>query len=1030
MPEDIEKLWLRVDLKSASVYRVREFHLGMVAKTQVQEMPVGNLLLNGGAERGFYGIYKLNIEEMRKKQTGRVHESNYTFQNDMSLYLDDSTSHTGKYSFRMEQGEDARGRLTFNSVPFVDGKPVWFSCWAKAAEPGQKLYLALFLGNGFAYGKEVPLTTEWKKYTIHIPVWGKPAQDIVKIGDVSKGYAAKHHLVSPNFQVRGQGTIWVDDAVYCIGEQQAEATIPALALGAKMTKESLYYFPDERVEAEISLRNTTKNTIQTTPKWTLLDFRGETLATGTMPATLLPPDQNAFLKLLVPVPKEQRGPMNLLVEANGELAGTYFGVVAARKPLSFRVGTNISAGMNNIERTIPVLQDFRIGALRLWSRHGSNDLAGHRFSFLDVDEFHDAGFEILMCVSNPRYEAPFPFLPKDLTVWKRDVQEVVAKYLGKITYYEIMNEPNIWAGRGKNTKPDQWDDMTSDINARALLEVGKAIKQVDPKAKIAGPTTCHTDITWTNLVLSKGADQILDLITEHPYRGLPELPDYESDLISLHKIANKYRKDFPIAADETGALTPAVYPKDNLIPDFALQAMAYNIRMQLVGLANDLAKYYHFQFCLSPDGTGWLLTKLGGPDNGCHANPNPTMYAIRQSIDILEDARPVGRVRLGGDYRCYVFDRGDRRVGIVWKWYGDPVQLNIPTALMDEAWYDVMGTPLHKKTLLADQFPTYIETKLSSKELMSELKKLGESDAMEKVEVTYHVTGERECLVSVKNQGGKPLSGTLSIAGQNVQFGPLASEETSEFPVKLDFTIGTESHQTPASVKLASGKTFQYNWNLRALLVPKAKKAPTMDGDLSDWKGALTFPIARPTKENNWSPIEENATAEGHLMWDDDYLYIGVVVHNKPFVESPKGPFALWHGDCIQFAFDPTLNATWDQNGFGDDDFEYSFGKADNRIALCRTYASSASYDSFDKEKGIIDEGKNNMKISKNQVVYEVALPRRSVSPFRLTPGNTMRINFLVNFANEQGRAGFLELTEGLGGKKRPGRYMDMVLLP
>ena len=57
-------------------------------------------------------------------------------------------------------------------------------------------------------------------------------------------------------------------------------------------------------------------------------------------------------------------------------------------------------------------------------------------------------------------------------------------------------------------------------------------------------------------------------------------------------------------------------------------------------------------------------------------------------------------------------------------------------------------------------------------------------------------------------------------------------------------------------------------------------------------------------------------------------------------------------------------------------------------------------------------------------------VPRRAVSPFRLLPNAAMRLSTLVNICNGRERAGFLELTPGIGHRKMPGQWMDLVLLP
>ena len=66
-----------------------------------------------------------------------------------------------------------------------------------------------------------------------------------------------------------------------------------------------------------------------------------------------------------------------------------------------------------------------------------------------------------------------------------------------------------------------------------------------------------------------------------------------------------------------------------------------------------------------------------------------------------------------------------------------------------------------------------------------------------------------------------------------------------------------------------------------------------------------------------------------------------------------------------------------------------------------------------------------------DRVIYELAFPKSAVSPFRLEEGASMRFNVLLNIANSGGRAGYLQLTPGIGEfPKWPAKFIDLVLLP
>ena len=89
-------------------------------------------------------------------------------------------------------------------------------------------------------------------------------------------------------------------------------------------------------------------------------------------------------------------------------------------------------------------------------------------------------------------------------------------------------------------------------------------------------------------------------------------------------------------------------------------------------------------------------------------------------------------------------------------------------------------------------------------------------------------------------------------------------------------------------------------------------------------------------------------------------------------------------------------------------------------------------YDSLNKQQGLLPADEVPVAIRKyaDRTVYEIAFPRRAVSPFKLMPYSVMRLGTLVNLNNGKERTGYLELTPGIGYRKMPGQWMDLVLLP
>lgn len=78
--------------------------------------------------------------------------------------------------------------------------------------------------------------------------------------------------------------------------------------------------------------------------------------------------------------------------------------------------------------------------------------------------------------------------PADLTKWDAYCTAVAQRYLGKIKYYEVWNEPN-WHndGTGPGTNTDCYFTGTFAVLAQMVRRANQAIKAVDPTAKIICP---------------------------------------------------------------------------------------------------------------------------------------------------------------------------------------------------------------------------------------------------------------------------------------------------------------------------------------------------------------------------------------------------------------------------------------------------------------------------------------------------------------------------------------------------------------
>ncbi len=702
LPADLNSLRMRVDLADSGVYRLLQGEYGEVVAAAVDASR--NYITNGGAEFGWYNTGTWGMNNLATSWDGKIYDGRGKISSAvMSAMLDREVKRSGAWSFRLEGGKDRVGRFSFNPVPFLPGKPATFSAWIKAEKPNSEIHLAYFLSSGIAYGRTFKAGTEWKRYELAIPSWGGDSPGVSRINDVVNGFGAIYKVAMPQITSSG-GTIWVDDAAHYLGAA-ADPELPALSIHGKLTPGRSYVTAGTPLEAELTLE-----ALRPLPgaelKYEVVDFFGRQVAESTTAKLDLQPGKVVVKKFTLKLPEALRGPFTWRFTAGGEKLNFYFGVNGPETAPVERLGINYDP-RQNAETYIALAKDFRFGSVRMWSNYRETPWQGFR----DVPYFKKNGFYVMMCVglqgAAPRFQ-----VPKDFSAWQADLTREAASVKGMVNAYEILNESNIWSGRTPVTEPEKYEEMTPAANARVIAAARKALTGADPGVKIAGPASCHTDVNWTANLLKLGADKTLDIITEHPYRELPELPDYEDDLTSLRKVLDRYRPDYPVIASEAGERSTRIFAEEE-IPDYERKRTAYNTRMMLIGLANGLQQFHHFSLDLGDGGTTWDMSLFGNPGNGTLARPAPVMFALRSLADHIGDGRPAGRVRLGSDFRCYIFDRGDRRVAALWKWNGEAASCR-PSAELRKglAAFDIMGNPVNSELLTLNEWPLYLESAL------------------------------------------------------------------------------------------------------------------------------------------------------------------------------------------------------------------------------------------------------------------------------------------------------------------------------
>ena len=127
--------------------------------------------------------------------------------------------------------------------------------------------------------------------------------------------------------------------------------------------------------------------------------------------------------------------------------------------------------------------------------------------------------------------------------WENYVAALIHHYKGRISYYEIWNEPDCGYS---------WDHkVNASEYGRFAAATAKVIRRTDPEAMIIGGAFCMRDIHFVDEALCTGMGEAIDAISYHEYTAdetrVPETVSF------LTAIGEKYRPGIRILQGESGS---------------------------------------------------------------------------------------------------------------------------------------------------------------------------------------------------------------------------------------------------------------------------------------------------------------------------------------------------------------------------------------------------------------------------------------------------------------------------------------------
>ncbi|MBR5700446.1 MAG: glycoside hydrolase [Bacteroidales bacterium] len=202
-----------------------------------------------------------------------------------------------------------------------------------------------------------------------------------------------------------------------------------------------------------------------------------------------------------------------------------------------------SVGCETMDRDYALFEKFHqyvgetgVGYARLqsgWAKCEPKKKGKYEFAWLDahVDGLIAEGIHPWMCLcyGNPLYTDGGHDLNARLfgdgpimDGWLKYVKEVVKRYKGKVTMYEVWNEPDgARDAAGKWVAAKNWADY-----ALLFARTAQAIHETDPDAKICafGAFSIRTDYFKEGMkrIAELGAGDLVDYVTYHAYWPHPE----------------------------------------------------------------------------------------------------------------------------------------------------------------------------------------------------------------------------------------------------------------------------------------------------------------------------------------------------------------------------------------------------------------------------------------------------------------------------------------------------------------------------
>jgi len=257
---------------------------------------------------------------------------------------------------------------------------------------------------------------------------------------------------------------------------------------------------------------------------------------------------------------------------------------------------------------------------------------------IGIQPWFNLGYGNTLYTPGPEHPSAVGWIPMNSedakAAWLRYVDALATKFATRVKHWEIWNEPNI----SNFWQPDKPDPVKYVEFAKMTAPTLR--RRVPGATLIGGVIAGFPNLDYTEGMLNAGLADIVDRISYHPYRAVPEL-GYDSDMRAFRGLLNRYKPGMKIWQGENGA--PSTNNSTGALREFewdeARQAK-WLLRRLVTDFSMDVEVSSYFQtvdmqnYIWSSGNSG--MTNSKGVLRGGVYTPKASYYALQNLCSVLD----------------------------------------------------------------------------------------------------------------------------------------------------------------------------------------------------------------------------------------------------------------------------------------------------------------------------------------------------------------------------------------------------------